>query len=149
MIIVFHSTDVIPFLECFILDGMRIFGIPSKQFIRRTFPPKGNSVAVMIRTLIMVVSLSECQLISLFVGFWRLSNKNRSPLKTSSEILGKALGQSSLSRMDRKVTLPLQQTLKQDSLITSHYHSESTQQTFCQLSSAFPSVYCIGDGWAG
>lgn len=52
---------------------------------------KGNYVAFMIRTLMMVVSLSECQLISLFVGFWRLSNKNRSSLKTSSEVFGKSL----------------------------------------------------------
>ena len=116
-----------------------------------TYKWKGNYVAFMIRTLMMVVSLSECQLISLFVGFWRLSKKNKFSLKISSEVFRKrpCLGQSSLSRMDREVMLPLQQTLKQDSLITSHYHSESTQQTFCQLSSAFPYVYCIGDGWAG
>ena len=91
MIIVFHSTDVIPFLECFILDGMRIFGIPSKQFIHMCGKATMWPLWYIHWWWLMVVSLSECQLISLFVGFWRLSNKNRSSLKTSSEVFGKSL----------------------------------------------------------
>jgi len=153
---------------------MRIFVILSKQFVRRTSssPPICGKATPWRSWYVQWWWLSVCLNVNwfFFISFRRLSYKIGPPGRPQLRSSGRLIVQesrldefrgedvtihSTISLVNGQATLPLKRTLinqDQNSFITSHRHSESTQQTFVNSALAFP--FClmymyIGDGWGG